>query len=196
MIPDGASATHELAAPASGTPRLVLRFWEFDGQLAPALVLESSPGPTVLLHSVQSPAPSPASPPLQQLHSECREQSNLLLGVGQAGRNHWSASCEAQIDQPRIEMQIACRVNEAGDWLGSTWQTGQSLAGDPADDPEGTRSDQIIWPLGDQEFRILASPGTTIAGPDSKGHIRVEPAESIPDPLPATLQWRYAFQLS
>lgn len=66
----------------------------------------------------------PASPPIQQLSLESIHGSPTLLGVGQAGKSHWSISVEAmRIDtKPSLKFDVACRCRELPNWLGSSYQ--------------------------------------------------------------------------
>jgi len=48
-----------------------------------------------------------------------------VLGVGLAGRSHFSASVTACPDRPgALLFEIACRIREQPDWLGSTYDRG------------------------------------------------------------------------
>ncbi len=65
----------------------------------------------------------PASPPIQQLSLESIQDKLTLLGVGQAGKSHWSISVETSDgDSPLILFDIACRTKQQPLWLGSTYR--------------------------------------------------------------------------
>jgi hypothetical protein len=65
----------------------------------------------------------PASPALQSLHLEKRpDGTQMLMLVGMAGRSHWSMSVEADVARNRLSFDVACRLHERPDWLGSTYQ--------------------------------------------------------------------------
>jgi hypothetical protein len=72
----------------------------------------------------------PASPPIQQLSLESIHGAPTLLGVGQAGKSHWSISVETlKLDSiPALKFDLACRCREQPSWLGSTYQRSSSLA--------------------------------------------------------------------
>ena len=72
--------------------------------------------------------PWPCSPPLQQLSREHINEANVILGVGAAGRGHWSISVE--IDQEvtsAFKFDLACRCPEPPDFLGSQYQLADNL---------------------------------------------------------------------
>jgi hypothetical protein len=77
-----------------------------------------------LLESVEGDGDGtwPASPPLQHLHFEdLAGGGRAALLVGMAGRNHWSASIEADPAKAAITFDLACRVSDAPHRLGSRY---------------------------------------------------------------------------
>ncbi len=78
----------------------------------------------------------PSSPPLQQLSLEDINGSNVILGVGAAGRGHWSISVEidSQSDGAQaIKFELACRSKEQPPFLGSSYRLTDSIVLTPAD---------------------------------------------------------------
>lgn len=70
----------------------------------------------------------PASPPLVELSTARVAAGIAILAVGRAGRSHYSASFTPRADTPdTILVEIACRVSQHPDWLGSTYD----VAGGP-----------------------------------------------------------------
>ncbi len=71
----------------------------------------------------------PASPPIQQLSLETIGDSATLLGVGQAGKAHWSISVETASIHSRaaIKFDLACRTQRQPHWLGSTYRRDLAL---------------------------------------------------------------------
>jgi len=64
----------------------------------------------------------PASPVLVELSRLQTPRGPALLGVGSAGRSHFSASIDADPHLPdRLRFEVACRVQEPPAWLGSTY---------------------------------------------------------------------------
>jgi hypothetical protein len=64
----------------------------------------------------------PASPVLVDLSRLEGPHGPALLGVGRAGRSHFSASIgPAPARADRILFELACRVTEPPGWLGSTY---------------------------------------------------------------------------
>jgi hypothetical protein len=54
--------------------------------------------------------PWPASPPLQSLSLENIGSQMAILGVGAAGRGHWSVSVVAD-DRDSLKLELACRIS-------------------------------------------------------------------------------------
>lgn len=64
----------------------------------------------------------PASPVLVELSVLDTPAGPVILGVGLAGRSHFSASVGPDPSHPdRLRFDLACRVNEPPGWLGSTY---------------------------------------------------------------------------
>lgn len=71
----------------------------------------------------------PASPPIQQISLEPIENVSMILGVGGAGRGHWSISvgwqAGGEIDGRQFDggfcFDMACRVKDQPEFLGSTY---------------------------------------------------------------------------
>ena len=114
----------------------------------------------------------PPSPPLQQLSLEEIDGRPTLLGVGSAGRCHWSvsvASLPTSIGCGFV-FEWACRVKGLADpstdrWLGSTYRIDRRRT-----DP------QIFAPLGETRHEFDASGPEVILRPPA---------------LEATTCWRY-----
>ncbi len=67
----------------------------------------------------------PSSPPLQQLSLEDINGSSVILGVGAAGRGHWSISVEIDHQSDgadAIKFELACRSKEQPPFLGSSYR--------------------------------------------------------------------------
>jgi hypothetical protein len=66
----------------------------------------------------------PSSPPLVELSPASTPRGEAILGVGLAGRSHFSASISPHPDQPdTLLFEIACRIREQPGWLGSTYDS-------------------------------------------------------------------------
>jgi hypothetical protein len=86
--------------------------------------------------SVEGPWPAgadprwPASPVLAELSAVALPRAEpaagqAVVGVGLAGRSHFSAAIAPDPDRPSaIRFEIACRLTEPPGWLGSTYQVG------------------------------------------------------------------------
>jgi hypothetical protein len=70
----------------------------------------------------------PASPVLVELSALDTPAGRVILGVGLAGRSHFSASVGPDPAAPdRLRFDLACRVNEPPLWLGSTYRDSKGL---------------------------------------------------------------------
>ncbi|MEE2937718.1 MAG: hypothetical protein VYA84_17135 [Planctomycetota bacterium] len=76
----------------------------------------------------------PPSPPIQQLSIETINDQPTALAVGAAGRGHWSLSGEPDPNcHSAIQFELACRSQEATQFLGSTYELAASLHVEPID---------------------------------------------------------------
>ena len=76
-------------------------------------------------HSIEgdSDEPWPTSPPLQQLSLEQIDNEMVVLGVGSAGRAHWSISVEVDSgEQFALKFDVACRSHQMPKFLGSRYE--------------------------------------------------------------------------
>lgn len=72
--------------------------------------------------------PWPCSPPLQQLSLEQIDEAEVILGVGAAGRGHWSISVEIDREaNSAFKFDVACRCPEPPDFLGSRYRLSDNL---------------------------------------------------------------------
>ncbi|TWT54501.1 hypothetical protein Pla22_21480 [Rubripirellula amarantea] len=86
---------------------------------------------TEVARSIDSDAENdwPDSPPIQQISLEPINDQPTILGVGGAGRGHWSISVGRNPQQPNsIRFDIACRVKETPKFLGSSYRVSGELA--------------------------------------------------------------------
>jgi len=66
----------------------------------------------------------PASPALTEVTRFDAAGRPAILGLGLAGRSHFSASVAAHPDRPdTLLFEVACRIQEPPAWLGSTYRT-------------------------------------------------------------------------
>lgn len=93
--------------------------WRHVVTLAGGLLLESIEGPA-------DPAADPrwpASPVLTEVSVVDAAGRPAILGLGLAGRSHFSVSIAAHPDRPdTLLFEVACRIQEPPGWLGSTYR--------------------------------------------------------------------------
>lgn len=135
-------------------------------------------GGRVVAESVEGDSASlwPPSPPIQQLSLETLDGRPTLLGVGAAGRSHWSVSVQAvPHDRAAVfEFDWACRFKSAPDALGTEYRLHDSVR-------VTTLAETGVRPCEDDRTRIV---------PD------LPAAETDRSAAPApTRRWRYRIEL-
>ena len=86
---------------------------------------------TVVLQSIEGTATEdfPSSPPIQQLHTQDINGAPVMLGVGMAGRGHWSASISLQDENgTSLLFQYAANVRGEPGWLGCSWSLANGMS--------------------------------------------------------------------
>jgi len=92
--------------------------------------IDGLPVATSLEHTADGRDPEwPASPPLVELSTVSVAAGSAILGVGRAGRSHYSASIVCHPSEPdTLLLELACRVPERPVWMGSTYEiAGQAI---------------------------------------------------------------------
>jgi len=93
----------------------------------------------------------PASPVLVELSrvalpGTATAGGQAIVGVGLAGRSHFSASIAPDPTvTDGIRFEIACRLHEPPDWLGSTYRVGRQLMQVTATDAGGLLPRTVVW---------------------------------------------------
>lgn len=129
---------------ATGNGRLRLEFhWHHDRFIQRLFVDSVEAGISIEGDAEDS---WPSSPPLQQLSLEDINGSSVILGVGAAGRGHWSISVEkdTQRDGASIKFDLACRSKEQPPFLGSSYRLADSIVLTPADGASQVRDGRTI----------------------------------------------------
>lgn len=97
----------------------------------------------------------PASSALQEINLHELPTGQAILGVGMAGKGHWSASYSVETGddkQPSIKCDLACllkQLNADGQWLGSTYSINENVSLEH-DGP------QIRFSINNQSFALTA----------------------------------------
>ncbi len=135
-------------------------------------------GPVCVLCSTEGNSDErwPASPPIQEVHLEDRpDGSRVALCVGMSGTSHWSLSALLAADAQTATFDVACRLRDMPETLGSEYEVtdpawADRIAVTTLDDPSPTT-------LLRRNSQLLLSPSTV-------GHT-----------MPQTQQWRYTFSI-
>lgn len=91
-------------------------------------------------------------------------KSMAIVGVGLAGRSHFSASIAPdpqRLDAIRIE--IACRLHEPPGWLGSTYRAGDRLVQLAAFDESTSLPRTVVWAYSIGPQGIVAVSGAAVS---------------------------------
>ncbi|MGV3485720.1 MAG: hypothetical protein ACO1RT_14985 [Planctomycetaceae bacterium] len=137
----------------------------------------------------------PASPPIQQLSLEMIGGTPALLGVGQAGKSHWSLSVEpVNVDdmRPALKFDLACRCPVQPRWLGSSY-TRQVVEGGlaPRDGLD------MASTVASSQPRLKLMPGSDSSGTVAEGLVaRCDHSAVKTKKFPATFRWTYLVTVS
>lgn len=138
----------------------------------------------ILLHTGDDLEMEGRGAPLQQVVQEVHGESDVILAVGQAGKNHWSGSIRQRSTNDGLDVEFACRVNQPVNWLGSFYQIG------PACRIIENRSDGLVLECRQNRFALNSSHNSRIKVTDRTITIRpVTLFEQVPD----TITWTYSF---
>jgi hypothetical protein len=108
----------------------------------------------------------PASPVLVELSrvEVPRAGTPAIVGVGLAGRSHFSASITPD---PRaadaLRFEIACRLHEPPVWLGSTYRAGGGLIQLAAHDGEAVLPRTVVWSYSIGPQGLFAVSGAAVS---------------------------------
>jgi len=96
--------------------------WRHD-RYAHVVTLIDRMGEHTLLESTEGTPddPWPPSPAFQQLSVQGTGDQRVALLVGMSGKSHWSMSVEMFPTRRAIVFDVACRMNESGESLGSSY---------------------------------------------------------------------------
>ncbi len=129
--------------------------------------------------SLDGPSPAddprwPASPVLVELSRVELSRVDLpraaaagesaVVGVGLAGRSHFSASIAPDPEvADAIRFEIACRLHESPLWLGSTYRAGGQLFQLTAEDDMATLPRTVVWAYSIGPQGIFGVRGAAVA---------------------------------
>jgi hypothetical protein len=136
----------------------------------------------------------PPSPPFQSLELHTVPGGpQLAMLVGMAGGNHWSASIEADEAGERVFFDIACRIANEPQWLGSSYALPPFASSSPQPSPIKEEG-EIVRPCIelDQSFAPADGVRPELEATDRQIIVRVK---TDPGPLPRTVRWRYLVKL-
>lgn len=132
---------------------------------------EGAMEPPWLLQSIEGTAdePWPASPPWQEARIEqLADDRQVLLAIGMAGRSHWSLAAQFDETGEHLHFDVACRVHERPEWLGSRYRLSGAQAGGA--------------------LALAAGPDSRLTRKEQE--LTIEPTEPSKT-WPATVRWRY-----
>ena len=129
----------------------------------------------------------PASPPLQQIHPQATATGEpLALGVGMAGRSHWSLSARLDEQQGFVEFDVACRASESPPRLASSYRLCDGVRAEAHQRGVQLSRDGLVWQI--EPSGEAGRPAAQIELLDQ--HITIHPTGNEAS-YPATVCWRY-----
>jgi hypothetical protein len=194
--------TFRLETPERAGAKLCVEFYWADDRWAHRIVATAGEQSLALLTSCEDDSAThwPESPALQELEpsAEATEKTvgDCCFLMGATSSAHWSVSATAQNREqaPGITFDVACRVKEPPQWLGSSYRLGegrlQQLDGSTA---------KVSTDLG--EFRIVALPLTDDSTiPSCELHIdgnqlKFRCNTNSGAQLPSTHRWQYRVEM-
>lgn len=143
--------------------------------------------PLVIESVVDEESRWPLSPPWQEAVCERHGDQYVLMAIGRAGRSHWSGCWRIVRESggEEIEAEIACRIHDPADFLGSTFR----VAGRP----------KVVSAAGDR-IAIVGNVATITFHTDLRhAHVQktsdslfsIQPVLALPSPVPDTVSYRY-----
>jgi len=129
-------------------------------------------------------------------HVAADGRQHALL-VGMASGSHWSASVEADEAGEQVFFDVACRISDGPQWLGSCYV----LSGFPsplprpsADKRKGENGTTIVIPRIELDESVSRADGIRPVVETTGRMINVR-VECGAGPLPRTVRWRYVVKL-
>lgn len=149
------------AGPAAGSRPAAADWHSIEGVLAPIHDPRWPASPVLVELSRVALAPvDTASQPSRAAH----ERPSALVGVGLAGRSHYSASIAADPDRSdAFRVEIACRLQEPPAWLGSTYRCGSRLVRLTVVDAAASLPATVLWSYSIGPAGIVAVRGATVS---------------------------------
>lgn len=122
------------------------------------------------LESIEGPAAPaadprwPASPVLTEVALVDAAGRPAILGLGLAGRSHFSMSVAAHPDRPNtLLFEVACRIQEPPGWLGSTYRAADGGLVQAAPPAAGTDLPRTV------QWSYAVGPGGLVPLPTAAG---------------------------
>lgn len=152
------------------TPAAAVEFsWHADRWAHRVILPAAGDGPAVEWVSVEGPLPPdadprwPASPVLVNVTSVLAAAGPALVGVGLAGRSHFSATVAPDpAASGAIRFEIACRLLEDAGWLGSTYRSGNRVVRVAAGPVSGGLPRTVTWAYSLGPDGPFAAAGATV----------------------------------
>jgi hypothetical protein len=129
----------------------------------------------------------PSSPPWQDAVHETHCDQNVLMAIGRAGRSHWSGSWRIATGPLAggIEAEIACRIHELPEFLGTTYR----IVGRPA--IVSLAVDRFIVGGENATITFLADPQTARIELVSESVFSIRPAWAESARFPETVSYGF-----
>lgn len=173
---DSLAATRPPVALECGATSVVFtwrhdRWWHCCSPATDDASSRDSPATGAAWQSLDGPWPAeddprwPASPVLVELSLiDRRGDGRAILGVGMAGRSHFSASVAVDPSAAdAVRFEIACRLHDGPGWLGSTYRQGGRLVRIAAHTAAGQLPRTVQWSYSIGRDGIFGVRGATVS---------------------------------
>ena len=141
----------------------------------------------------------PACPPMQDVSRHELESGGAILGVGMAGKSHWSASysIEAVGESHFIKSDLACLQKQIAPRCGDSFQFGSTYELSSDWEVDSFEATKIVLHSAGIEFNAIikafTSEGCSTTFKIANRVITIEPNQISPSPVLAT---RWGFEIS
>ena len=179
----------EIGVPGCFDQVLLVRFTQRPDRVSHSLFRQVGDELALLLESVEDEdlRDWPSSPPIQEYHfQQIEKERKVVFGVGMAGQSHWSMTVEPAGDPTSMVFDIACRIQQSPQRLGSRYRVRQ---GQPCGDSGDI---EILLEAGRLRIELTEGPVNLEI---CSGECRMSPLLPLGWEPPHTVRWRYRCRL-
>jgi len=181
----------QLRSATQANRALVLKLTRQTDRFVSMVQMVHSGQATAILRSVEGDGNKswPPSPVIQNLMKYQTPSGVSLVGLGMAGKSHWSVAIGTLPDEPAIELDFACLVKQRPEWVGSTYCILNA-------DSRHESNNAVVFQVGQAVVRCETFPANGechIA--NESGRLSFVPSLEPAHQLPQTIRWKYRFSV-